>query len=127
MVATDEHAGGIATETPISLDMFKQTMRLLAGGVCIVATNHNGERHGLTMTAVCSLTADPPSLLACVNREAGAHRVITSSKRVSINLLSSDQVGLAERFSSPLVRGAKRFQDKRWTAMASGLPAQVGS
>ncbi|WP_368737596.1 flavin reductase, partial [Salmonella enterica] len=42
-------------------------MRLLAGGVCIAATNSDGEWHGLTMTAVCSLTMDPPSLIACVN------------------------------------------------------------
>lgn len=67
-------------EMPISSDLFKQSMRLLAGGVCIVATHRDGERYGLTMTAVCSPTADLPSLIACVNRDAGAHGIMCETK-----------------------------------------------
>ena len=33
----------------------------------------DGRRTGLTATAVCSLSDDPPSLLVCVNRNASAH------------------------------------------------------
>lgn len=112
-------------ETPISLDLFKQSMRLLAGGVCIVATNHNGMRHGLTVTAVCSLTADPPSLAVCINQDAGAHAAIASSKRVSINVLSCDQIELAGLFSSATVKGSERFEEAQWAEMASGLPALI--
>ena len=111
------------TETPISSEMFKQSMRLLAGGVCIVATNSNGEWHGLTMTAVCSLTMDPPSLIACVNRDAGAHGIMSATRRVSVNVLTHDHMDLAELFSSSRVKGPERFDEKRWTGMASGVPA----
>ncbi len=113
------------TETPISSGVFKQSMRLFAGGVCIVATNRDGEWHGLTMTAVCSLTIDPPSLIACVNRNAGAHGIMSTTKRVSVNVLSPDHTGLAELFSSSKVKGPKRFDEKRWTGMASGVPALI--
>ena len=112
------------TETPISSDVFKQSMRLLAGGVCIVATNRNGEWHGLTMTAVCSLTMDPPSLIACVNRDAGAHGIMSATRRVSVNVLTHDHLGLAELFSSSRVKGPERF-DEKWTGMASGVPALI--
>lgn len=111
------------TETPISSDVFKQSMRLLAGGVCIVATKENGERRGLTMTAVCSLTVDPPSLIACVNRDAGAHCMMSTTRRVSVNILSDDHAELADLFSSPRVRGTDRFEAEKWTEMASGVPA----
>ena len=113
------------TETPISSGVFKQGMRLLAGGVCIVATNRNGEWHGLTMTAVCSLTMDPPSLIACVNRDAGAHDIMSTTRRVSVNVLSHDHIGLAELFSSSRVKGPNRFDEKKWIGMASGVPALV--
>ena len=113
------------TETPISSDVFKQSMRLLAGGVCIAATNSNGRWHGLTMTALCSLTMDPPSLLTCVNRETGAHGIMRSTKRVSINLLSHNQMDLAELFSSETVKGPARFDKTKWTEMASGVPALI--
>lgn len=113
------------SETLISSDVFKQSMRLLAGGVCVAATNSSGEWHGLTMTAVCSLTMDPPSLITCVNREAGAHSILIETKRVSINVLSHDHMGLAELFSSPEVKGPDRFDKKKWIEMASGVPALV--
>src|SRR5262245_25793408 len=100
-------------------------MRLLAGGVCIVAANSNGEWHGLTMTAVCSLTMDPPSLIACVNRDAGAHGIMSATRRVSVNVLTHDQMGLAELFSSSRVKGPERFDQTRWTGMASGVPALI--
>lgn len=115
----------MTSETPISSDVFKQSMRLLAGGVCIVATNSSGEWHGLTMTAVCSLTMDPPSLVACVNRDAGAHGIMSATRRVSVNVLSHDHTSLAELFSSSKVKGPQRFDEKKWVEMASGVPALI--
>ena len=112
---------------PISSDVFKQSMRLLAGGVCIVATKHNGQRFGLTMTAVCSLTVEPPSLIACVNRDAGTRGLIGTTKRVSVNVLSLDQVDVAELFASSNVRGSNRFDQKKWVDMASGVPGLIAA
>jgi len=116
---------GVITDQAISSDMFKQSMRLLAGGVCILATNSEGDWCGLTMTAVCSLTLDPPSLVACVNQSTGTHRMMTRTKRVSINVLSNDQTDMAELFSSNAVRGQERFEKGKWIEMASGVPALV--
>jgi flavin reductase (DIM6/NTAB) family NADH-FMN oxidoreductase RutF len=124
-LSSNSQGSGVAIETPISSDLFKQSMRLLAGGVCIVATSGNGEWHGLTMTAVCSLTADPPSLIACVNRDAGAHGIMSITRRVSINVLSHDHAALAELFSSPRIKGPQRFDGTKWIEMASGVPALV--
>ncbi|MHB0770570.1 flavin reductase family protein [Bradyrhizobium sp. 5.13L] len=114
-------------ETPISPAVFKQSMRRLAGGVCILASARDGERHGLTMTAVCSLTLDPPMLIACVNRDAGAYETMRSTRRVSVNLLGSDQVELAELFSSSTIKGGERFERAEWVEMASGVPALAGA
>ena len=57
----------------VNSDDFREGMRQLAAGVTIVTTSIGDQRIGLTATAVCSLSAEPPMLLACVNREAGAH------------------------------------------------------
>ena len=48
-------------------DEFKQAMRHLAGGVTIIATEHEGCRTGMAATAVCSVSADPPTILICIN------------------------------------------------------------
>lgn len=92
-----------------------------------MATNSDGEWRGLTMTAVCPLTIDPPSLILCVNVDAGTNRVISTTKRVSVNLLSHDQLDLAELFSSSKVKGAERFDERRWVDMESGVPALIGA
>ena len=90
-----------------------------------MASNSDGEWRGLTMTAVCPLTIDPPSLILCVNVDAGANRMISTTKRVSVNLLSHDQLDLAELFSSSQVKGTERFDEKRWADMPSGVPALI--
>jgi flavin reductase len=113
----------VITDKPVSSEMFKQSMRFLAGGVCILATNSDGQWYGLTMTAVCSLTIDPPSVVVCVNRNTGTHGSMCRTRRVSINVLSNAQTDVAERFSSSTVRGSERFDKEKWTEMASGVPA----
>jgi flavin reductase (DIM6/NTAB) family NADH-FMN oxidoreductase RutF len=113
----------VIEEMPISPGVFKKSMRLLAGGVCIVASAKDGERLGLTMTAVCSLTLDPPTLIVCVNRDAGAHAMMRLTRRISVNLLGADHVELAELFSSSSFKGAERFDCAKWNDMESGVPA----
>jgi flavin reductase len=115
----------MTSETPISADTFRQSMRLLAGGVCIAASSIDGERLGLTVTAVCSLTLDPPTLIVCINRVAGAYDAMRATKRISVNFLASHQVQLAELFSSPRIKGAQRFDPAQWGNMASGAPAVI--
>lgn len=117
----------VTTEVPISADVFKQSMRLLAGGVCIASSAKDGERLGLTMTAVCSLTLEPPTLIVCVNRDAGAHDMMRTTKRICINFLSTEHVELAELFSSASFKGSGRFDPAKWTDMASGVPALNGA
>jgi flavin reductase len=58
--------------THVSLDEFREGMAVLAGAVNIVTTDGPGGRAGLTASAVCSVTAEPPTLLVCVNRGSSA-------------------------------------------------------
>jgi flavin reductase (DIM6/NTAB) family NADH-FMN oxidoreductase RutF len=107
----------------ISGDEFKQAMRHLAGGVSIIATEHEGSPAGLAATAVCSVSADPPTILICINAAAGAHDAIRSSGRFSVNLLASDQDSIARRFSGETgIKGQERFSTGQWTALVTGAP-----
>ena len=57
---------------PVDAEQFKVGMRTLAGAVNIITSTHGGHRYGMTATAVCSATADPPTVLACINKLATA-------------------------------------------------------
>jgi flavin reductase len=101
---------------------FKTGMRRLAAGVTIITTVHDGRRHGLTATAVTSLTAEPPQLLVCVNRQAGAHDLIHAGERFCVNVLSQRHRPLAARFANHAVNETDRFRVGKWTTLATGAP-----
>jgi len=102
---------------------YRALMRHQAGAVTIIAVGDAGNRTGLTATAVCSLTDTPPTLLACVNRSASAHSPIRTIKSFSVNLLATDQLRLAARFSGKEgLEGEARFEPDEWTTLKTGAP-----
>ncbi len=104
------------------LASFKQAMRLLVTGVSIIATRSAlGGWHGLTATAVTSATAEPPTLLCCVNRSASAAPHIAESGVFSVNLLPISATGVSQRFSGQ-GPAEERFTPGEWLTLATGAP-----
>ena len=103
--------------------LFKRGMRRLAAGVSIITTLDEDVPHGLVATSVSSVCAEPePTLLVCVNRNSSIHDVIHRRKIFCANVLSADDVELAQRFSVPELR-ASRFEHGSWFSLTTGAPA----
>ena len=100
---------------------FRDAMRRLAATVTIISTGGRGRRHGITATAVTSLSMDPPSLLVCVNRAGSLHVLLTENDRFCVNLLRSEQARLSDAFSGKLT-SEERFLHGAWVDDAEGLP-----
>lgn len=106
---------------PVSSEAFKAAMRRFATGVAIVTTTAtDGRIHGFTANAFASVTAEPPTVLICVNRSATAHPLISSAGRFCVNILASDQQSLAERFAGGEPR--QRFEGVDYRVGPSGSP-----
>jgi flavin reductase (DIM6/NTAB) family NADH-FMN oxidoreductase RutF len=97
---------------------FKNGMRHLSGAVTIITTQHEAAPAGMTATAICSLSADPPKLLVCINKSATSHQPIRTVRRFAVNVLSVDDLETARRFSTGNMQS--RFQAGLWTPLASG-------
>jgi len=110
----------------VDAEAFKQGMRQLTAGVTIVTTAIGDQRSGLTATAVCSLSAEPPTLLACVNREAGAHDPTLQSRVFCVNVLGTKHFELAKLFADNR-RTAGRFDSGNWGTLESGAPVLMDS
>ena len=67
-----------ASVTPES---YKLAMRQVASPVTIIAARRGEQRNGLTATAVCSASADPPILVVCVNRIDRGILVLVGGRR----------------------------------------------
>ena len=111
----------------IDSSLFRRGMRRLAAGVSVVTTAEEGMPHGFLATSVSSVCAEPvPSLLVCINRSVSAHDVIRRTGVFCANLLSSQDIDLARRFSSSQDR-ATRFDGCDWEALITGAPALLGA
>ena len=111
------------TATP---DEFKRAMRRFAAGVTLVTTAGRGGRAGLTATAMCSLSADPPRLLVCVNRTTSLHALLVPTAPLSINLLGRDQKMISAAFGGGAPR-EERFRIGEWVDGGNGLPSLAGA
>lgn len=100
---------------------FKAAMRRLATTVTIVTACSEGQRHGMTATAVTSLTTSPPSLLVCINLSASIHDPITKTGQFCINILACGHDHLVPIFSGKMV-GEERFASGDWMADETGIP-----
>lgn len=100
---------------------FRDAMRRLAATVTIISARGAGRRHGITATAVTSLSMEPPSLLVCVNRSGSLHDLLSESDRFCVNLLRSEQAALSDAFSGKLP-SEERFLHGAWKEDGEGLP-----
>ena len=119
----DASTADCADSVGMTATSYRALMRHQAGAVTVIATGGAGARAGLTATAVSSLSDDPPTILACVGRKAGAHDLIGAEGSFSVNLLASDQQAIAERFAGRKgLSGEDRFAGLMWDRLVTGAP-----
>ncbi|MET0606623.1 MAG: flavin reductase family protein, partial [Beijerinckiaceae bacterium] len=103
---------------------FKEGMRALVGAVAVaVAQEADGCPAGLTATAVCSLSVEPPSLLICVNRSSTIAQALREGEPFSVNVLAEDQLDIAQAFGGQKpAKGSARFAYGSWIRSAHDVP-----
>lgn len=93
-------AGAMAAVEPIAAERFRAIMRSFANSVTVITTGLGGHVHGMTATAIASVSADPPTVLVVLHKGTRTHPLVCSSRRFGINLLAEHQVELGVRFAS---------------------------
>ena len=103
------------------IDLFRQAMRALASGVCIVASrNETGELRGIAMTAVMSLSFEPPSLLLAVNRQSTLLPSLKANSQFSVNILGDSDGEWCHNFVG--TPADKRCEQVDWSDCANTAP-----
>jgi flavin reductase (DIM6/NTAB) family NADH-FMN oxidoreductase RutF len=118
----------IKIERNVPSSDFRDAMRHLAGGVSVITVGRGNDITGMTVTSVSSLSVDPPTLIVSVNRRASSWPLLTRYGAFGVNIVSADQLDVAERFSGKDgLKGADRFVGAQWRSGASGVPLLVGA
>jgi flavin reductase (DIM6/NTAB) family NADH-FMN oxidoreductase RutF len=85
---------------PFDPDSFRSVLGRFATGVTIVtARDAAGGDHGMTVSAFCAVSLDPPLVLVCVDRIASMHDVLMVETHYAVNVLAAGQEALSRRFS----------------------------
>ena len=105
----------------IDPDEFRAVLGRFATGVTVLTTVDAGGRdHGMTVSAFCSLSLDPPLVLACVDHGATMHDMLAEGAPLGVNVLAAGQEALSRRFASG--DPPKRFEGIGYQRGAQGAP-----
>jgi len=86
--------------SPVSEERFRHVLGHLAAGVSVVTSvGSDGRPCGLTATAVCSVSLDPPLVLASLEHGTSTGRGVRSAGFYAVNLLDREGLPLAALFA----------------------------
>lgn len=99
---------------------FRQGMSCLGAAVSLITSGGPEGRHGMTASAVCSITDSPPTLLVCVNQKNRSHDIFNGNGNLCVNVLAGQHIALADTFAG---RGdTTRFEAGAWSTLETGAP-----
>jgi 3-hydroxy-9,10-secoandrosta-1,3,5(10)-triene-9,17-dione monooxygenase reductase component len=112
---------------PITDQTLRKARGLVAGGVTVVTTVHEGKLRGVTVSAFSAVSLNPPLVLICLANESESREWIAESGIFAVNILSDDQEFLSERFAAraPIVNA--RFDGVPYHTAITGSPILDGS
>ena len=76
-------------------ETFRRVIGHFATGVTVITTRDDRGDHGMTASAVSSLSLEPPMLLVCLNTSSGTQQVIHATGVFGVNILDEQQGVLA--------------------------------
>ncbi|HIE4271985.1 TPA: flavin reductase family protein [Pseudomonas aeruginosa] len=116
----------VINDTPeIDQQVFKDAMADFPATVTVITTwDDQGQPVGATLSAVSSLSASPPMMLACFDRKSKTLEFLSKGKPFLIHVLSEGQAELAMLFAG---KAADKFKDIDWSHGDLGLPKISGA
>ena len=87
-------------DTAVDKDVFRDVIGHFATGVSVITTRDAGMDFGVTVSAVCSVSLEPPMLLVCLNRASRTQAAVGNAGSFAMNVLGRGQSELARRFAT---------------------------
>lgn len=104
----------------INKDEFRAALGRFASGVTVITTKDaDGHLHGITVSAFCSVSLEPPLILICIDKNTGSHFALTETDSFVVNILRDDQQYISDRFASYL---PDKFEAVKYRSGIDDLP-----
>jgi flavin reductase (DIM6/NTAB) family NADH-FMN oxidoreductase RutF len=106
----------------IDRDELRDVLAKFASGVTVVTSVDERGFHGVTVSAFCSLSLEPPLVLICVANDSQSRDLLAVAERFAVNILSRGQTFLAEQFSGQTPLADPTFSRVPHRLSPGGLP-----
>jgi flavin reductase (DIM6/NTAB) family NADH-FMN oxidoreductase RutF len=104
---------------------FRRALGQFASGVTVVTTRDAaGQTLGLTVSAFCSVSLEPPLVLVCIDHRSDANRGLRESGGFAVSVLDETQEPVSRRFAAP---GSGKLEGFGFVDGAHGLPLVPGA
>ena len=105
-------------------ERFGRAFGSLPTGVTIVGAHGTGGPSAQTVSAVCSVSMEPPLLLACINQRSPLNAAIEHSGHFCVSVLTTSHDHVADTFAGRPWPGKSRwdFSCGQWGTAPSGSP-----
>ncbi len=112
----------ISQENQIIGDAFRAAMRRFPATVTVITSQAPDSKldHGMTVTAVTSVSMDPPSLLVCLNNRTWLHEILMRRADFIVNVLGREHGAISDAFSGK-TPPPDRFKTGDWRRHDSGI------
>lgn len=108
----------------ISNDEFRSALSRFASGVTVVTTKDAaGKFHGMTVSAFCSVSMEPPLVLVSILKTTPCYHAFEESKVFAVNILSEGQQAISNHFAN---RHDDKFDGIEYEEGIYGLPILNG-
>jgi flavin reductase (DIM6/NTAB) family NADH-FMN oxidoreductase RutF len=104
--------------------LFRSVLGRFASGVTVVTTRDDGLDVGMTVSAFCSVSLEPPLVLCCIERTAEMHDALERAPAFAVNILSDEQEAISRRFSE---REEERFDGIGYERGQNGVALLAGA
>src|SRR3569833_2144506 len=84
-------------------------MRYWPHGVSVLSVDYEGDRMGVTLSSLVSLSLDPPLVGVSVGKQASCYELLRHAKAFAVSQLGAEQEDIARRFAAghpPIVHWA---------------------
>jgi len=104
---------------------FRLALGQFPSGVTVVTTRDaSGQPLGLTVSAFCSVSLEPPLVLVCIDHRSEATRGLRESGWFAVSVLGEGQEDVSRRFAAP---GAFKLDGFAFLDGSHGLPLVPGA
>jgi flavin reductase len=118
----------VASAKSVEAKLFREAMSRLGAAVHVITTDGPSGKAGLTATAVCSVSDAPPTILVCLNRNAGSTPIVRGNGVFCVNTLRASDEQVADTFAGRTkVSREERFETGEWSKLVTGAPALMSA